>query len=89
LAETLGLYQPHLDKPFFIRADASEIAVGAQLCQVLDGKMRTVALFSRKLTSSQLNWAVKEKEMYGVVAALHKWSGLSPNRPSGSGTLGH
>ena len=81
LASNLGLYQPHLDKPFIIRADASEFAVGAQLCQELDGKIRTVALFSRKLTSSQMNWAVKEKEMYAVVAALHKWSGLINFQP--------
>jgi hypothetical protein len=81
LADNLGLYQPHLDKPFIIRADASEIAVGAQLCQVLDGELRTVALFSRKLTSSQLNWAVKEKEMYAVVAAIHKWSGIINFQP--------
>ena len=72
LGDNLWLYQPHLDQPFIVRADASEIAVGAQLCQILEGKMRTVALFSRKLTNSQLNWAVKEKEMYAIVAALHK-----------------
>ena len=63
MADNLGLWQPHLDKPFILRTEASEIAVGAQLCQILDWKLRTVALFSRKLTSSQLNWAVEEKEM--------------------------
>ena len=41
--------------------------------QELDGKLRTLALYSRKLTGSQLNWAVKEKERYAVIAALHKW----------------
>ena len=64
-----------------LRTDASEIAVGAQLCQKLEGKLRTVALFSRKLTQSQLNWAVKVKEMYAVVAALHKFSGLINFQP--------
>ena len=76
LAQNLGLYQPRLDQPFVLRTDASEIAIGAQLCQVLDGSLRTVALYSRKLSKSQLIWAVKEKEMYTVVAALHKWSGI-------------
>ncbi len=43
MADSLGLWQPHLDKPFIVRTDASEIAVGAQLCQMLDGELRTVA----------------------------------------------
>ena len=81
LAQNLGLYQPRLDQPFVLRTDASEIAIGAQLCQVLDGSLRTVALYSRKLSKSQLNWAVKEKEMYAVVAALHKWSGIINFQP--------
>jgi len=50
--------------------------VGAQLCQDFDGVRKTVALFSRKLTQSQLNWAVEEKEMYAIVACVHKWSGI-------------
>ena len=81
LAQNLGLYQPRLDQPFFVRTDASDFAVGAQLCQNLDGQLRTVALFSRKLNPSQLNWAVKEKEMYAVVAALHKWAGIINFQP--------
>ena len=81
LAESLALYQPQLDKPFVLRTDASDTAIGAQLMQELDGKLRTVALYSRKLTGSQLNWAVKEKEMYAVIAALHKWSGIINFQP--------
>ena len=64
-----------------LRTDASDTAIGAQLMQELDGKLRTVALYSRKLTGSQLNWAVKEKEMYAVIAALHKWSGIINFQP--------
>ena len=81
LAESLALYQPQLDKPFVLRTDASDTAIGAQLMQELDGKLRTVALYSRKLTGSQLNWAVKEKEMYAFIAALHKWSGIINFQP--------
>ena len=81
LADNLSLFQPQLDQPFILRTDASDTAIGAQLCQKLDGKLRTVALYSRKLTSSQLNWAVKEKEMYAVIAALHKWSGIINFQP--------
>ena len=76
LAESLSLYQPQLEKPFILRTDASDTAIGAKLMQEWDGKLRTVALYSRKLTGSQLSGAVKEKEMYAVIAALHKWSGI-------------
>ena len=46
LAESLALYQPQLDKPFVLRTDASNTAIGSQLMQELDGKLRTVALYS-------------------------------------------
>ena len=77
----MGLYQPRLDQPFLLRTDASDYAVGAQLCQFIEGKWRTVALFSRKLAQSQRNWAVREKEMYAVVASLTKWCGIIHFQP--------
>jgi len=55
--------------------------VGAQLCLDFEGVRKTVALFSRKLTQSQLNWAVKEKEMYAILACLHTWSGIIDFQP--------
>jgi len=53
---------------FFITSDASELVLGEQSFKVFDGVRKPVALFSRKLTQSQLNWAVKEREMYAIVA---------------------
>jgi hypothetical protein len=81
LVEGLSLYQPKLDQPFVLKTDASERAIGAELSQYFDGVLRPVAFFSRKLAQSQLNWAIKEKEMYAVVSALHKWSGLINFQP--------
>ena len=76
LAQELALYQPNFEQPFILRCDASDFAIGAVLSQIIDGKERPVGFYSRKLTTSQLNWAPKEKEMYAVVAALLKWSGV-------------
>jgi len=80
-AHTLCSKQTYLDQPFFITSDASDLAVGAQLCQDFDGVRRTVGLFSRKLTQGQLNWENREKELYVIVACLHKWSGIINFQP--------
>ena len=41
--------------PFVLRTDASLVAVGAELCQIVDGKQRVVAYHSRKLNDAEKN----------------------------------
>ena len=77
----LELWQIDLDKPFRLHCDASETAIGAELQQQLDNQLRPVALFSRKLTASQLNWSTREKETYAIVSALRKWDGVIGFQP--------
>jgi hypothetical protein len=73
------------DKPFVLRTDASDFAVGATLEQLVDearkptiedvkqGKNVPVAFFSRKLSKGQVKWVPREKETYAIVMALEKW----------------
>ena len=80
LAAKLELFRVDPDKPFIMRTDASDKAVGAVLEQqreVTPGHTTNVpvAFFSRKLGKSQLNWTPREKETYAVVSALRKWAG--------------
>ena len=80
LVEELVLFQADPDKPFILRADASDRAIGAVLEQKREGALTAhgtvpVAFFSRKLGKSQLNWTPREKETYAVVEALKKWAG--------------
>ena len=80
LSEQLELFRVDPDKPFILRADASDKAIGAVLEQVREvapGKVQQVPVgfFSRKLDRSQLNWTPREKETYAVVQALTKWEG--------------
>ena len=80
LASQLELFRVDQDRPFILRADASDKAVGAVLEQereVSPGVKRPVPVgfFSRKLGKHQLNWTPREKETYAVVSALRKWEG--------------
>jgi hypothetical protein len=43
--------------------------------QERNGKRVPVGFFSRKLTSSKINWTPREKETYAIKAFLHKWAG--------------
>ena len=93
LCSKLELQRVNPDKPFVVRVDASNYAVGATLEQMIDEnriptiddvrakKTVPVAFFSRKLTEGQRKWHPREQETYAIVLALLKWQswiGLQP-----------
>ena len=69
LADAAALVVPQRGKPFDLRTDASDFALGAVLEQ--DG--RPVEFFSRRLKPAERNYTVREKELLAVVASLQKW----------------
>ena len=81
----LELQRVNPDKPFILRVDASNFAIGATLEQMIDGARKPtvedvknkrtvpVAFLSRKLTEGQRKWVPREKETYAIIAALQKW----------------
>ena len=79
LAANLELFRVDPDKPFVLKTDASDKAIGAVLEQqrAVAGRISyvPVGFFSRKLAKSQFNWTPREKETYAVVSALRKWAG--------------
>eukprot|EP00804_Cyclotella_cryptica_P012762 CCRYP_010538-RA/>CCRYP_010538-RA protein AED:0.34 eAED:0.34 QI:0/-1/0/1/-1/0/1/0/303 len=64
----LATYPDH-NKRFDIYTDASDFQLGAYILQ----ERRTVVYFSRKLSKSQQNYTVMEKEMLSIVAALEEF----------------
>ena len=74
LCKCTSLTYPRLDRPFILRTDASEYAVGACLSQLDDSNLeRPIAFISSKLNDAQKSLAVIEKEAYAVVYALKKF----------------
>jgi hypothetical protein len=77
LAQAATLYSPSADKPFIIRTDASDYAVGAVLAQVDNMNQEyPIAFASAKLSGAQLNWSTIEKEAYAIIYALQKFDYL-------------
>jgi hypothetical protein len=75
LAKELELFQIDVNKPYLMRTDASELAIGGVLEQDIKCSQVPVAFYSCKLGGSQLNWTAREKECYAIVCCLRKWHG--------------
>ena len=67
LSKETSLYLANFDLPFRLACDASGVAIGAVLSQIVDKKERPIAFFSKVLTKQQRNWSVTERELYAVV----------------------
>ena len=61
---------PHPDKPCILDTDASDEAIGAVLSQVIDGTKRSIAFYSRIMSTTQRNYCPTRRELLAVIAAL-------------------
>ena len=72
LAEECLLACPDYNEPFHIYVDASDYQLGAVILQ----KNKPVAYFSRKLSPTQQNWTVGEKEFYSAVETCRAYENM-------------
>ena len=62
-------------KEFHIETDASDVSVGAVLYQVGEaGEQFPLAYHSKTLNDTEKKWSATDKEMFGIISALRKWS---------------
>jgi len=67
-ASTLSF--PYPDVPCILDTDASDVAIGAVLSQVIGGEERPIAFFSRIMNAAQKNYCPTRRELLAVVASL-------------------
>ncbi|XP_062854790.1 obscurin [Trichomycterus rosablanca] len=69
------LHLPDPQLPFLVEVDASEVGVGAILSQRsgVDRKLHPCAYFSHRLTPTERNYGVGDRELLAVKMALEEW----------------
>ena len=60
-------------KEIILHTDASQVATGAVLTQVIDGKERVIYYYSRKLNAAERNYSTPEKELLAVKYAVQEF----------------
>jgi hypothetical protein len=56
-----------------IKTDASDYAIGAYLIQIgKDGKLHSVAFYSKKMFLAEMNYDIHDKEFLAVVTAFQE-----------------
>lgn len=68
------LHYPDTTKVFYVQTDSSGYGLGAELYQIQgDGSRGVIAFASKSLKGPELNYTTTEKELLGVIFALHKF----------------
>ena len=67
------LKMPDFKKPFLLRTDALEKAVGGAILQKHGTIYHPVAYHSQTLRRHQLSWPIWEKEAFALVSCVEKW----------------
>ena len=73
LCETPVLKLPDFSKPFVMKPDTSDLAVGAVLLQKYDNGFHPITYFSKKYLPSERNYAPHDKELLAIFKACIKW----------------
>ena len=71
-------YDPNL--PTLLETDASNLAYGGVVSQLVNGKHYPILMFSHKFKDNEKEWTVSEKELYAIIYAMDKYSHFLQNK---------
>jgi hypothetical protein len=81
LASRPILRPPNFDIPFCVAVDASNVAIGANLFQVVDNVEHPVCYYSKRLDVHQKRYSTVEKEALALVTAVRTFSPYFGSQP--------
>lgn len=81
LSEATMLAHPQDAAPLILTTDASAVAIGAALEQIVQGKPQPLAFFSQKLNTAQRNYSTYDRELLAVYAAVKSMKDVIEGRP--------
>ena len=64
------LVHPHQNAPTCITTDVSNRAVGGVLEQFIDGQLKPISFFSKKLCQAELNYSAFDRELLAIYLAI-------------------
>uniref|UniRef100_A0A1X7TF55 Integrase catalytic domain-containing protein n=1 Tax=Amphimedon queenslandica TaxID=400682 RepID=A0A1X7TF55_AMPQE len=74
LANVTLLFHPVLNAPTSLMTDASNLAIGVVLQQLIDGHWQPLSYFSRKLTATECNYSTFDRELLAIYSSIQHFS---------------
>ena len=71
LAQAILLFHPKPDAPTCIMTDASNVAIGAVLQQLIDGQWCPVSFFSTKLRPAETRYSTFDHELLVIYLSIN------------------
>ncbi|BES97092.1 multicellular organismal development [Nesidiocoris tenuis] len=81
LSEDIVLSFPEPDAPLSLSADASEVAIGGAIHQLVNGLQLPLAFFSRKISPTEARYSTYDRELLAVYETIRYFSYILEGRP--------
>ena len=70
LAEVTLLFHPSSEAEMTLTVDASDVAMGGQIEQKIEGRFVPIAFFSKKLTEAERKYSAFDRELLAIYSAI-------------------